>query len=114
MACQAVEAEDIDSIREAVSPTAGSPASRSEPIKVLLWNIKGDSGPGYTEARRLLVPAIVNEIDPDVLLLQETTDRNLMNSITNPKDNSDERKYKDAPTLNSRETRVYMIQVHDS
>ena len=42
MACRAVDAEDIDSIRAAVSPTAGSPTPESEPIKVLLWNIKGD------------------------------------------------------------------------
>ena len=103
-ACQeALETEDIELIRSAVSPTAGSPAPNSEPIKVLLWNI---FGPGYAEARRLLVPAIVNEVDPDVLLLQETKERQLMNTITNPKNNGDERKYKDVLATDSTETRV--------
>ena len=39
-------------------------------IKVLCWNINGS---GITDARNCLVPAVVEEVSPDVLLLQEKT-----------------------------------------
>ena len=40
-------------------------------LKLLLWNIHGNSSAGMADARRLLVQEVVRECNPDVLLLQE-------------------------------------------
>ena len=40
-------------------------------LKILLWNIHGDSSAGMADARRMLVQEVVRESNPDVLLLQE-------------------------------------------
>ena len=48
----------------------------SLPITVLSWNI---NGPGKAEARRKMIDSVVEHIDPDVMLLQETKQ-----SITQP------------------------------
>ena len=63
---------------------------------VLLWNI---NGPGKAEPRNQLVPRVVKAINPDVLLLQETTTDKLVNSITN-------RVYRQVPAGDKKESRV--------
>ena len=97
---------DMRSLQRALPGSAVVTASPSEsyPIKVLLWNIHGKSGPGYTQARQDVVPPIIESINPDVLLLQETSNRGLVNSIMNLR--SETREYKDAPTVGAREIRI--------
>ena len=76
----------------------------SLPIKVLLWNIPGDTCKVYTSAHQKVVTFVVNEINPDVLLLQETSNRRLVSSIMRSR--SDTRKYEDVSTIDVRETRI--------
>ena len=76
----------------------------SLPIKVLLWNIHGETSKGYTSFHQEVVTLVVNEIDPDVLLLQETSNRRLVSSIVRLR--SDTRKYEAVSTIDVRETRI--------
>ena len=66
-------------------------------IKVLLWNICGDTKAGFTKARKDIVPPIVESINPDVLLLQETCNRSLVKSIMKKLRSATSRDYRNAP-----------------
>lgn len=50
-------------------------------ITVLSWNIQGCGGKGLSEARNTLVPNVVETLYPDVLLLQETYPRCLVEDV---------------------------------
>jgi len=50
------------------------------PIVILSWNIHG-AADGIAEPRKLLVPRVVDNVNPDVLLLQETRTNILIESI---------------------------------
>ena len=97
---------DMRSLQSALPDSAVVTASPSEPypIKVLLWNIHGETIAGYTQARQDFVLPIIESINPDVLLLQETTNRRLIRSIMNLR--SGTREYKYAPTEDVGETRI--------
>ena len=97
---------DMRPLRRALPVSAVVTASPSEsyPIKVLLWNIHGETAAGCTQARQDIVPPIIRRINPDVLLLQETSNRILVNSIMDPR--SGTREYKDTPTVGAGETRI--------
>ena len=41
-------------------------------IKVLSWNIYGKEEPNLADVRKQLVPLMVQEVNPDIMLLQET------------------------------------------
>lgn len=49
-------------------------------ITILSWNIHGKSG-SKSKARNLLAPCVVDHVDPDVLLLQETRTKKLVKKI---------------------------------
>ena len=49
-------------------------------IKVVSWNI---NGPGKAEPRNLLVPAVVQKENPDVLLLQEVPSDKIISLCNN-------------------------------
>lgn len=77
---------DLSSVRAALpsesSEVKSKPSKAEQPkpleIKVLSWNIHG---PGKAEPRNLLVPRVIQKINPDVLLLQETATNKLVQSI---------------------------------
>ena len=48
---------------------------------VLSWNIKGESG-SLAEPRNILVPRVVNHVNPDVLLLQEIPSDKIIKKIS--------------------------------
>ena len=54
--------EDVGQITDGV-------AELSLPLTVLSWNI---NGPGKADARRKMIGSVVEHIDPDIMLLQET------------------------------------------
>ncbi|CAH3150980.1 unnamed protein product [Pocillopora meandrina] len=45
---------------------------KSSTIKVLSWNINGSSAAGMAEARKSILKSVIGDVDPDVMLLQET------------------------------------------
>lgn len=51
--------------------TAGI-AGLSLGITVLSWNINGSTNKGNADTRRRMIPSVVKDINPDVMLLQET------------------------------------------
>ena len=76
---------DLRSLREALPPASGGPSypldkEEGPPleIKVMSWNINGR---GSAQDRNRLVPLVVRETRPDVLLLQETKTDVLVSSI---------------------------------
>jgi len=56
------------------------PFHSASTITVLSWNIKGESG-SIEEPRQILVPRVVNHVNPDVLLLQEIPSNEIINTI---------------------------------
>ena len=50
-------------------------------LKVLLWNIHGNSSEGMAAARRSLVGEVVRKCNPDILLLQEVEARRTVEHI---------------------------------
>ena len=92
---------------------AGSLAPAPYPIKVVLWNIHGKTEAGYPQARKDIVPPVIESVNPDILLLQETCDRPLVKSIM--KLRSETREYRDVQRENVRETRImYDAEKYDS
>ena len=76
---------DLSSLRETLPPASGGPSYPLDKeegpqleIKVLSWNINGR---GSAQDRNRLVPLVIKEIRPDVLLLQETKTDALVSSI---------------------------------
>ena len=51
------------------------------PEKVLLWNINGFTGKGMAAIRNVLVPNVIREIKPSVMLLQEPATWKLVSLI---------------------------------
>ena len=45
---------------------------KSSTIKVLSWNIHGSSAEGMAEARKSILKSVIGNVEPDVMLLQET------------------------------------------
>ena len=99
---------DLSSLRETLPPANGGstiPQEGERPqleIKVMSWNI---NGPGSAEYRNGMVPVVVKETRPDVLLLQETTTEFLVNSIISQA-NGVGREYKEVKAGNTKEARV--------
>ena len=67
----------LPSVPQATPTTTGEQQPPLE-IKVMSWNIHGGGGAGH---RNRLVPAVVREMKPDVLLLQQTKPDTLVNLI---------------------------------
>ena len=99
---------DMSSLGEALPPANGRPSIPQEgerpqlEIKVMLWNI---NGPGSAKYRNGMVPVVVKETRPDVLLLQETTTDLLVNSIISQA-NGVAREYKEVKADDKTEARV--------
>lgn len=74
----AAKNEDVEEI------TAGI-AGLSLGVTVLSWNINGSNNKGDADTRRRMIPSVVKEIDPDVMLLQETK-HEIMPYVFNYKD----------------------------
>ena len=79
----AIMSLDMSSLGEALPPANGRPSiPKGEgpklEIKVMSWNINGR---GSAQDRNRLVPVVIREMRPDVLLLQETKTDALVSSI---------------------------------
>ena len=79
--------DDMESLRAAlpfpqrhIAHTASANTS-PVPVKVMLWNIHGDSSAGLSGIRNELVPTVVHTVNPDIILLQETKTDKLVNKI---------------------------------
>ena len=79
---------DMSSVKNALSSisTTSNRTTASEteilpPTRVLLWNIHGETRIPGTEVRNLLVPRVVQVVNPDILLLQETKTDKLVDEI---------------------------------
>ena len=73
--------------------------------KVLSWNIWGSTERGVSGHRNDLVPAVVERIDPDVLLLQETKTNRLVTLIKGA-GTENGRRYKEVEAGDKEESRV--------
>ena len=62
----------LSSISTTSSSTTASETENLPPTRVLLWNIHGETRRPGTNVRNLLVPRVVQVVNPDILLLQET------------------------------------------
>ena len=77
----------MSSRRKTLPPANGRPSIPQEgkrpqlKIKVMSWNINGSGERGFAEKRKWLVPAVIGEMDSEVLLLQETTTNVLVKNI---------------------------------
>ena len=71
----------LSSISTTSSSTTASETENLPPTRVLLWNIHGETRRPGTNVRNLLVPRVVQVVNPDILLLQETKTDKLINNI---------------------------------
>ena len=76
-------------------------------ITALSWNIMGKSKQGCSDARNVLVPIVVGDVNPDVVLLQETKPDFLVKYIASKCSlNRRSRSYKEVNAGDPREARV--------
>ena len=98
---------DLSSFRETLPPVSGGSSleegegPRLE-IKVMSWNINGR---GPAQDRNRLVPLVVREVGPDVLLLQETETDALVTGIRSQARGAG-RGYEEVSAGNTKEARV--------
>ena len=74
-------------------------------IKVMCWNIHGSAGRGSSQHRNRLVPLVARQVNPDVLLLQETKTDTLVSNIKR-KASEIGRSYEEVSAANTSESRV--------
>ena len=83
-------------------------------LKVLSWNIFGSPVQGMADRRNRLVPGVVETINPDVLLLQETKTQLLLRSITEA-GNRRNRQYTQVPAGDPKESQIlYDSKIYDN
>ena len=64
--------EKLTSAIDKLPSGTAKPEVETLKITALSWNIMGESIEGRAEARNVLVPIVVGDVNPDVVLLQET------------------------------------------
>lgn len=77
-------------------PKAGEQRKQEVPaleINVLLWNINGKTYKGCAGARNLLVPRVVSQLNPDVLLLQEIPSQRIITMLLEELSHAHRRRY---------------------